>query len=142
MGVGCLVGCTHENDVELEDYVIDERGTHHLDSEDIWLHVSKSADGLLYYSIRRSDGGELVKSNRGMSSFSRWYMQWNSSTSQLWVYSGDIGVSVWLMNASGLYHEIIIRDKVFVKDMPSEFHSRLPHSLRTKWPLKDNSEED
>jgi hypothetical protein len=130
-----LKGCARGGPQAYDHMMITRQGDYQLDSQGLTLNVFKSADGLLHYRLVQSTGVELLKSSRGMSSFSRWFMQWQPDAQRLWVHSSDIGTVVWLRDASGAFREkAVSEDATLISKIPSEFYGRLPRVLKAKWP--------
>ncbi|ABQ05692.1 hypothetical protein Fjoh_2669 [Flavobacterium johnsoniae UW101] len=79
-------------------------------------------DDIISFNVSDNSKHSVVTSTEGISNIHNWYLYWDDANKALWVYSSDIGSSVWLEQNS-IFSETTItyknQDKLPVK-MPKE----------------------
>ena len=100
---------------------------------DIWRDPEQAT--IDYQLVDPSLDNVLLRSSAG-SSFSRYFFVCDDE-SWLWVYSGDVGSSVWRLQGDGTYVQSALKAESpdLVRRMPDVFFEALPHSLKERWSI-------
>jgi len=110
--------------------VVREAGTYHVDSLSADLAI-EIRDHIVHYRIVTRDGRVLLQSTDRPSSRHRWFILWDNTGGRLWVYSGDIGTSVWLPNDEGQFERVSLTGKSeLINDIPDRFFEAMPESAQ------------
>jgi hypothetical protein len=110
--------------VSLQGGIIDQPGTLPSPSGryklETWIDPNKIVQ---YRVVDTKSNREVLRDNAG-STYSTWYACWGKQQS-VWFYSGDIGTSVWIIDASGQAREAMIwRGELAAMDlMPQMFYN-------------------
>lgn len=83
------------------------------------------------YVLTGPNDATLLRSVNAFNATQRWYMAFGQDGS-LWVYSGDVGTSVWSISEDGGFMELPMTTEL-CKHSPSIFRLNLPSELRAIW---------
>jgi len=66
----------------------------------------------------------VIESNDNIGSFQRWFFFWDSKEN-LWIYSADIGTSVWAKDQQGNYTQYGIKDRpIYCNPVPPIIYNK------------------
>lgn len=116
--------------------LLDDEGTYTLDPGGYRLTITREPDGrgrLVAFALQAPDSDAIVRSAKVGADSSRWYFCW-SLNEELWVYSGDAGVTGWARKQGEIeFQPLSLDDAAAVQRMPSVFFDALPQSLKQRW---------
>lgn len=113
--------------------LIDGLGTYKCPSVSAKLDIWVDASAIVNYKLTDDKSGNLILSGNAGSKFSRWYLLF-STDAWLWVYSGDVGSHVWILQSDGHYKRALLADdKKLIKKMPAPFFKALPNTQKQSW---------
>lgn len=89
------------------------------------------ADTIVRYTVHHTGTGVKVVDSDAGSDSSRWYFVWGHDDT-LWVYSGDIGSSVWVPADGAWSRHNLTLDSPFLKRVPAAFYANMSPGTK-KW---------
>jgi hypothetical protein len=113
--------------------LITSRGTFMSPSGTYQLVISSRSKSFVDYKIINVATKEEVAPKNLFSDVMRWAAYWEDDNT-IWVYSSDIGTSVWRQNSKeGFSQEWLGERPELVSRIPAELWSFMPSSLRRRW---------
>ncbi|MEO8516282.1 MAG: hypothetical protein ABI426_06040 [Flavobacterium sp.] len=69
-------------------------------TKSMYLIKVDNDDDVISFTVSNEENEVIIKSTKGISNIHTWYLYWDDKSQVLWVYSGDIGSSVWFKQDS------------------------------------------
>lgn len=127
-----LHGCFSDSSTT-PDNLITGRGQFKSPKGTYDLLIGSKENSLVDYKIIRTETSEEFTPLQLFSEAMRWAFYWENDKT-LWVFSSDIGTSVWKMKSDGkLSQEWVGRNPKLIESIPQELYDFLPSILRRKW---------
>jgi len=103
-----LISCASNNH---RDLLIDSEGTFYNSTKTLQLNIYVE-NNFVRYVLRDGRGNEKLRFNENISVFQEWgfYLDKNDT---LWVFSSDIGNSLWVKNKKNDSYSEIIMDHLY-----------------------------
>lgn len=116
--------------------IVDGAGTYALAPGDVTLTISLRPAGsgdVVEFALRDAATGNTLASGDAGNNAMRWFLFWSSSR-ELWVYSGDLGTTVWREAGDGRYESTnVASDESLIRRMPARVFAELPESSQERW---------
>ncbi len=78
-------------------------------------------DQLLKYEVTDSNGRSLIVQDMNISTIQNWGL-FLDKKANLWIFSSDVGTSIWERNSDGKYYHRIFYRQATKEDVPPELY--------------------
>ena len=130
--VALLTACSRKDPVASSS-LITQRGSFPSPSGSYQLVIGTKSRSLVDYKIVNVATKQEFAPEHHFSDAMRWAACWQKGD-VLWIYSGDIGSSVWRRDTKGVFTEESLADKPeLIRAIPAELWSFMPSSLKIRW---------
>ena len=99
-----------EKNLRLDEVLITNIGSYFSPLSGLTLDVFKEGKKI-NYTLTDDEGKYMLKSKNQFLHYQKWAFYFDSS-GVLWVYSSDVGTSIWMKDSKGVYIEENIRSKI------------------------------
>lgn len=125
-----LICCSSKNNFESgNDKVVDSEGNYLL--KDSCVLNIKVVDGIVTYNIKDLKQTILLSNRSSFSTYQNWYFYFDSRSMNLWIWSSDIGLLLWMKDATGKYIErFVVKEDSIHSEIPDLLYRKMPASIK------------